>query len=86
MSEKVYIWILKLYPATFRAEYGADALQLFLDRLHAERGGFRARCRLWFDVIVDLAVSIPREYGVAVDGMPSRNLGDIASRRKLLQP
>jgi hypothetical protein len=61
MSEKTYIWLLKLYPAAFREEFSAAALQLFLDRLRAERGVF-GRCRLWFDVIVDLAVSIPREY------------------------
>lgn len=61
MSERIYIWLLKLYPAAFREEFSAAALQLFLDRLRAERGVF-ARCRLWFDVIVDLAVSIPREY------------------------
>jgi hypothetical protein len=62
MSEKIYIWFLRLYPAAFRAEYGAEALQLFRDRLDAERG-FCARCRLWFDLIIDLAVSVPREYG-----------------------
>lgn len=62
MFEKIYIWLLKLYPAAFRAEYRAAALQLFRDRFHAERG-LLARCRLWFDLIVDLAVSIPREYG-----------------------
>jgi hypothetical protein len=62
MSEKIYIWLLTLYPAAFRDEYGVAALQLFRDRLHAERGVL-ARCRLCFDMIVDLAVSIPREYG-----------------------
>ncbi len=62
MSEKLYTWLLKLYPAAFRAEYGAAALQLFRDRFHAERG-LLARRRLWFDLIVDLVVSIPREYG-----------------------
>jgi hypothetical protein len=62
MSEKIYIWLLKLYPAAFREEYGVAAVQLFRDRLLAERGVL-ARCRLWFDLIVDLAVSIPREYG-----------------------
>jgi hypothetical protein len=61
MSEKIYAWLLKLYPAAFREEYGTAALQLFRDRLRAERGLF-ARCRLWFDVIVDLAVSIPVEH------------------------
>ena len=61
MSEEIYVWLLKLYPAAFREEYGPAALQLFRDRLRAERGTL-ARCRLWFDVIVDLAVSIPVEY------------------------
>lgn len=61
MSEKIYIWLSKLYPAAFREEYGPAALQLFRDRLRAERK-FLERCRLWFDVIVDLAVSVPREY------------------------
>src|SRR6478672_1332558 len=61
MSERIFIWLLKLYPAAFRKEFGPAALQLFLDRIRAERGDF-ARCRLWFDVIVDLAISIPREY------------------------
>jgi hypothetical protein len=61
MSEKIYAWLLRLYPATFRSEYHAAALQLFRDRARAEHGFF-ARCRLWLDVIVDLAVSIPVEY------------------------
>jgi hypothetical protein len=61
MSEKIYSWLLHLYPETFRDEYRTDVLQLFRDRARAERGFF-ARCRLWFDVIVDLAVSVPREY------------------------
>jgi hypothetical protein len=61
MSEKIYGWLLKLYPARFRTEYGASAMQLFRDRLRAERGVFQ-RIRFWIDMIVDLAVSIPREH------------------------
>ena len=61
MSESIYRWLLRLYPRAFREEYGAAALQLFRDRLNAERGLF-ARCRLWWDVLGDLAVSIPREH------------------------
>jgi hypothetical protein len=61
MSEKIYAWLLKLYPMRFREEYGASALQLFRDRLGTERGVFR-RFRFWFDVIADLAISVPREH------------------------
>jgi hypothetical protein len=61
MPEKIYAWLLKLYPARFREEYGASAMQLFRDRLHAERG-FRERFRFWLDVLSDLAISVPREH------------------------
>jgi hypothetical protein len=61
MSEKIYGWLLKLYPVSFRVEYGASVMQLFRDRLQAERGIFQ-KLRLWIDVIADLAVSIPREH------------------------
>jgi hypothetical protein len=61
MSEKIYGWLLKLYPARFRETYGASAMQLFRDRLHAERGLMR-RFRFWLDLIADLAKSIPHEY------------------------
>ena len=61
MSEKIYAWMLKLYPAQFRQEYEVSAMQLFRDRLRAERGLSR-RFRFWLDVIADLVVSLPREH------------------------
>jgi hypothetical protein len=61
MSEKIYRWLLKLYPASFREGYGAPALQLFRDRLRAERRVAR-RLRFWGDVIADLFISLPREH------------------------
>lgn len=60
MSERIFAWLLKLYPLRFRQEYGASAMQLFRDRLQAERG-LRTRFRLWLDIVTDLAVSVPRE-------------------------
>ena len=61
MSEKIYAWLLKLYPVRFREDYGTYAMQLFCDRLRTERGIFR-KLRFWLDLIVDLAISLPREY------------------------
>ena len=61
MSEKFYALLLRLYPAQFREDYGNEAMRLFRDRLEDERG-FLPRLRLWFDLVCDLTVSIPREY------------------------
>jgi hypothetical protein len=61
MSERIYGWLLKLYPARFREEYAASMLQLFRDRLQAEQGGFR-RLRFLLDMMIDLSSSIPVEH------------------------
>jgi hypothetical protein len=61
MSEKIYAWLLRLYPSHFRQAYGDDALQLFRDRARDEQGFF-LRARLWIDLLADLAISLPREY------------------------
>jgi hypothetical protein len=61
MSEKIYAWLLRLYPARFRNAYGEEALLLYRGRLRDERGLVR-RTRLWLDLLLDLAVSVPREY------------------------
>ncbi|HVH72590.1 MAG TPA: hypothetical protein VNB49_15970, partial [Candidatus Dormibacteraeota bacterium] len=61
MSEKIYAWLLRLYPSRFREAYGDDALQLFRDRSRDEQG-FVSRLRLWLDLLFDLVLSVPREY------------------------
>ena len=61
MSEKIYALLLRLYPAYFRASYGDQALQLFRDRVRDEKGFFPG-LRLWLDLLVDLAISVPRQY------------------------
>ena len=61
MSDKVYSWLLRLYPSHFRQAYGEEARQLFRDRARAEKG-FLPAVRLWLDLLVDLAISLPREY------------------------
>jgi hypothetical protein len=61
MSEKIFAWLLRLYPSSFRQAYSDDALQLFRDRARDEQGFFPS-LRLWLDLLTDSAISIPREY------------------------
>ena len=82
MSEKIYAWLLRLYPSHFLEAYGDEALQLFRDRARNDTGLLRA-LRLWFDLLADLVVSLPRQHrqspspliGAAIrqrpDSMPS---------------
>jgi len=53
MSEKLYAWLLRLYPSRFREDYGEEALRLFRDRARDERGFF-PRLRLWLDLFFRL--------------------------------
>ena len=62
MSEKIYALLLRLFPSHFRETYGDAALQLCRDRARDERGFF-PKLRLWLDLLADLAISVPREYG-----------------------
>jgi hypothetical protein len=64
MPEKLYTLLLKLYPNHFRRAYGDEALRLVLDRARDEKGFFHG-LRLWLDLLVDLAISLPREYSKA---------------------
>jgi len=61
MFEKIYSLLLRLYPSSFREKYGDEALQLFRDRVRDETGSWPS-VRLWFDLLLDLAVSLPQEY------------------------
>lgn len=61
MSERIFALLLRLYPKAFRAQHGEEYLQLIRDRLLDEAGLYR-RFRLWVDLLVDLAVSLPCEY------------------------
>jgi hypothetical protein len=61
MSEKLCAFLLKLYPDHFRRTYGDEALRLVRDRARSEKG-FVSGLRLWLDLLLDLAKSLPREY------------------------
>lgn len=64
MCEKLYALLLRLYPEHFRRRYGDEALRLVRDRARDEKG-FLSGLRLWLDLLVDLATSLPREHGKA---------------------
>ena len=61
MSEKIYAYLLRLFPSAFRKHYEEEALRLLRDRLSDERGFFR-RLRLSFDLITDLIGALPQAY------------------------
>jgi hypothetical protein len=61
MSEKIYRWLVRLYPSEFRQAYGDEALRLIRDRARDEKG-ILSCLRLWFDLLADLAFSVPREH------------------------
>jgi hypothetical protein len=61
MSEKIYACLLRLYPARFRQQYEAEALQLFQDRMRDQRGVLR-KLLVWIDLLIDLALALPQSY------------------------
>ncbi len=64
MSEKLYRFLFMLYPEHFRRRYGDEALRLVHERASHEEG-FISGLRLWMDLLLDLATSLPREYSNA---------------------
>jgi hypothetical protein len=70
MSEKIYAWLLRLYPTSFQKAYGAEALQIFRDRARDEKG-LLAGLRLWLDLLGDLAISVPRCYRTFPSAFPA---------------
>lgn len=61
MSERIYRWLIRLYPSEFREAYGDEVLLLIRDRARDENG-ILSCLRLWLDLLADLAFSVPREH------------------------
>lgn len=74
-SERIYRWILRAYPARFRAEFGDEMARLFRDQ-RREVGGRPALMRLWLDTLADAAASLPDQHADAL----SRRLRRLAER------
>ena len=67
LSEKVYRWLLVVYPSEHRREYGELMLQLFRDRMRRDGGGFRGLV-VWVQMIVDLAGAAFKEHTERKEG------------------
>lgn len=61
MSEKMFAFLLSLYPPGFRERYFQEAMLLYRDRYRHETGVFR-RARLWCDLLADLLTGLPRAW------------------------
>jgi hypothetical protein len=67
-SVKLYKSLVKVYPASFRKEYGDEMALVFRDLAAGawrRRGFFRGLLAVWFHVLADFARSVPREYMAA---------------------
>jgi putative ABC transport system permease protein len=58
--KRIYSWLLRAYPASFRDEYGRPMEQQFLDE-YADVGSRAARVRLFIRALRDVATSAPLE-------------------------
>jgi hypothetical protein len=63
-SERVYRWLLRLYPVAFRTRFGDEMVQLFGDLMRdAQRRQVPARsARMWLRTLWDLVITAPAEY------------------------
>ena len=59
-SIRLYVRLLSLYPARFRARFGGEMLQIFGDSLRQEDGP--GLPLLWGRTLKDLAFSLPLEW------------------------
>ena len=53
ISERLYRWLLVLYPREHRREYGELMVQMFRDRMSCDGNGFRGPI-IWLQMITDL--------------------------------
>ena len=63
-SERVYRWLVEVYPKEFRSEYGQEMVQAFRDRCREElsRGRISGVIGLWGHTVLDFAVTVSIEH------------------------
>jgi putative ABC transport system permease protein len=78
----IYRWLLNLYPARFREEYGGPLERQFQDDYHDARGRL-GRALLWLRALADLATSIPAQFAREM-GRDIRYAARVYRSRKLV--
>ena len=81
-STRVYRALLVAYPREFRREYGDLMVQFFADRMRYDGGGIRGLI-LWWQLILDLAMSAFREHAGGFGMSTSRPVIETESLRKI---
>lgn len=73
-SERVYSWLVRLYPSPFRAEFGDSMNQVFRDQCldAVQRKGALGLMVLWLRVLPDFAWTCPKEHIMALPTLPRR--------------
>jgi hypothetical protein len=61
MSEKMYAYLLRLYPSAFRTKYQEEALQVYRERLRDHVGIFN-RYQLYGDLLLDALLGLPQAW------------------------
>lgn len=73
-SERIYSWLVRLYPSPFRAEFGNAMKQVFRDQCldAVERKGTLGLMTIWLRVLPDFVWTCPKEHLVALPTLPRR--------------
>ena len=56
-ADRLYRFLLRLYPDEFRSEYGREMVDMF-----RHRASYESPFRIWTDIIRDLVVTVPKEH------------------------
>jgi putative ABC transport system permease protein len=63
-AERIFRRLLRLFPADFRGDFGDDMAATFIDQRRdvIAQGGTMTAWRLWWDTILGIATTAPREH------------------------
>ena len=61
LGTRVFRRLIRLYPETFQARFEDEMMEFYRDR-RSEHPGITGAIRLWFHLLGDAAVSVPRQH------------------------
>lgn len=77
-SERIYRFLLLLYPPGFRQRFGSEMVQLFRDTHDVQKAGFAACLTFWLRTAKDLVRSVPESWR---EGLIRANAVELPVRR-----